>query len=182
MVDIMTDSRQISMVAAFQHDFQRSRRLTEQALADVSDDEFFRKPGEAVNSIALIVKHMSGNLASRWSDFLTTDGDKPNRERDQEFLITPADSRPHLMAAWENAWQIVTDTLASLGDEDLTRQITIRGEPHTVLQALIRSATHTAYHAGQILYLARWLRPESGWHTIPPGGSQQHGPGKYLRG
>jgi uncharacterized damage-inducible protein DinB len=169
------------MIQAFRHDFERHRLLVEKALADLGDDQFFLKPGDAVNSIALIVKHVAGNLQSRWSNFLDSDGEKPNRNRDQEFVLSPTDTRDHLMAAWASAWKTVAQTLAGLVDDDLSRQVIIRDEPHTVLQALIRSATHTAYHAGQILYLARWLRPDAEWRTIPPGGSQQQGPGKYLR-
>ncbi len=178
----MTDDPHNSMASAFQYEFQRHRRLVEQALDDLSDEAFFRKPADAVNSIALIVKHMAGNLSSRWSNLLDTDGDKPVRDRDREFILEPADTREHLMADWESAWQTVAATLSGLRDEDLSRQITIRGEAHTVLQALARGATHTAYHAGQILYLARWLQPDAKWRTIPPGGSKQHGAGKYLRG
>ena len=178
----MVDAPQNNMVSAFQHEFQRNRRLVEQALGDLSDEDFFRKPGDAVNSIALIVKHMAGNLTSRWSNLLESDGDKPARDRDQEFVLEPADTREHLMAAWDSAWQTVSATLAGLRGEDLSRVIEIRGEAHTVLQALARGASHTAYHAGQILYLVRWLQPAAKWRTIPPGGSKQHGPGKYLRG
>lgn len=170
-----------SMIRVFRHDFQRHRALAEKSLADLGDEQFFHKPGDAVNEIALIVKHVAGNLQSRWSNVLDSDGEKPDRNRDQEFVLAPADTREHLMAAWMSAWQTVNDTLAGLVDTDLSRQVTIRGEPHTVLQALVRSATHTAYHVGQILYLARWLSPNAEWRTIPPGGSQQHGPGKYLR-
>jgi uncharacterized protein YndB with AHSA1/START domain len=85
------------------------------------------------------------------------------------------------MASWARAWQTVDATLAGLTDADLTKTVLIRAEPHTVMQALVRSATHTAWHAGQIMYLSRWLKPDAEWRTIPPGGSQQHGPGKYLK-
>ena len=125
------------------------------AIGELSDDEFFRRPGEAVNSLALVVKHLAGNLTSRWTDFLTTDGEKPWRDRDDEFVIGPHDSRAALLAAWEGAWSVVAAALAGLNDSDLQKQVTIRGEPHTVFQALLRSADHTSYHAGQIMYLAR---------------------------
>jgi len=177
----MSTSPPDSMIRDFRRDFGRHRTLVEKSLADLSDEQFFHKPGSAVNEIALIVKHVAGNLRSRWTDFLNSDGDKPDRNRDQEFVITPSDTRENLMAAWASAWQTVDATLAGLVDADLSKAVTIRGEPHTVLQALVRSATHTSYHAGQILYLARWLSPDAEWRTIPPGGSQQHGPGKYLR-
>lgn len=170
----------MTAISTFEHDFQRSRRLIEQAVSKLSDEQFFYHPAEAVNSIALIVKHLAGNLSSRWSDFLTTDGDKPNRDRDQEFVVTEADTRTNLMATWDRAWNIVTETLASLSDADLERQITIRGEPHTVLQALVRGADHVAYHTGQILYIARMLRPDAPWLTIAPGRSTE-ARGGYLR-
>jgi hypothetical protein len=108
-----------------------------------------------VNPIALIVKHFAGNLHSRWTNLLTTDGEKADRDRDAEFLLTESDTRANLLAAWDNGWQAVFDTLASLQPADLDRTITIRGEPHTVQQALIRGLTHAAYHVGQILYLSR---------------------------
>lgn len=170
-----------SMVRVFRHDFGRHRALVEKSLAELNNEQFFFKPGEAVNSIALIVKHVAGNLKSRWLNFLDSDGEKPDRNRDQEFVLAPVDTREQLMAAWTEAWTIVDATLGGLVDADLPKTVTIRGEPHTVLQALVRSATHTSYHAGQILYLSRWLSPGSQWLTIPPGGSQQHGPGKYLK-
>lgn len=146
----------------------------------LSDDEFFRRPNEQTNSVALIVKHLAGNLTSRWSDFLDSDGDKAWRVRDQEFVQSEADTREALMAAWDNSWMIVDGTLQELKDSDLNRTITIRGEPHTVLQALVRGATHVAYHTGQVVYLARLWRPDAPWLTIPPGKSGEHRPG-YLR-
>jgi hypothetical protein len=127
---------------------------------------------------------IAGNLASRWTDFLTTDGDKPWRDRDAEFLIGPDDSRPSLLAAWERGWTAVLQTLAGLREEDLLKTVTIRGEEHTALQAIQRSLTHTAYHVGQIIYLCRLLTTEGWeWITIPPGQSQQWKAqgGKYLK-
>jgi uncharacterized damage-inducible protein DinB len=124
-----------------------------------------------VNSVALVGKHLTGNLKSRWTDLLTTDGEKPWRNRDNEFAITDADTREQLMAAWEEGWQVVLDTVGSLQPSDLDKSITIRGEQHTVTQALIRGMTHAAYHVGQITYLARLLEPEGEWLTIAPGNS-----------
>ncbi|MBX9790106.1 MAG: DUF1572 domain-containing protein [Pirellulales bacterium] len=171
----------MSVVAACGHEFERHRRLIERAVTPLTDEELFRHPAPSVNSLALIVKHLAGNLASRWSDFLTSDGDKPSRDRDNEFVIMAADTRVNLMAGWDRAWSIVGQTLVSLSDADLDREITIRGEPHTVLQALLRGVSHTAYHAGQVLYVTRLLRPDAPWLTIAPGQSRQHGAGRYLQ-
>ncbi len=170
----------MSIIAAFDHEFERNRALVCTAVAGLTDEEFFRRPGAQVNSIAQIVKHLAGNLASRWSDFLTSDGEKPWRNRDGEFVIEQSDTRESLMAAFERSSAIVAATLAALTDADLERQITIRGEPHSVLEALLRSSDHTSYHTGQILYLVRLLRPDAPWLTIPPGKSATH-QGSYLK-
>jgi hypothetical protein len=119
-------------------------------------------------------------MLSRWADFLTTDGEKPSRDRDSEFLLTESDTRVSLMASWERGWSTLFDTLAGLTDSDLGRTVTIRGEPHTARQALLRGSSHVAYHTGQILYLVRWLRPDSAWLTVPPGQSRSV-PGVYRR-
>jgi uncharacterized damage-inducible protein DinB len=155
--------------------FRKQKELAEKAFRQVkADEDFFRKPGAFSNSIAAVIKHVAGNLASRWTDFLTTDGDKPWRDRDAEFIITEADTRAHLLAAWEAGWDTLFRTLAGLREEDLAKRVTIRGEEHTVLQAIHRSLTHTAYHTGQIVYLSR-LMQQDGWEwiTIPPGQSRQ---------
>jgi uncharacterized damage-inducible protein DinB len=153
------------------HEFRRHRDLAERALAHLDDAVFFHRPGPAVNPLALIVKHLAGNLLSRWTDFLTTDGEKPSRQRDSEFLLAEQDTRTRLMEGWQRGWQALFDTLAMLQEADLARTITIRGEPFTVQQALFRGATHMAYHVGQILYLARLLQPDREWLTIAPGKS-----------
>jgi uncharacterized damage-inducible protein DinB len=163
------------------HEFRRHKDLADRAMAALDDEQFFRRPGEAVNPIALIVKHLAGNLASRWSDFLTSDGDKPSRDRDSEFLLTEQDTRANLLAAWERGWQTLFDTLADLQASDLEKSVTIRGEPHTVVQALLRGVTHAAYHTGQILYVTRLLRPDAAWLTIPPGQSRSHQRGAYRK-
>lgn len=170
----------MSAIADFKHEFCRYRGLAEAAMGHLDDGQFFQRPGPQVNPMALIVKHMAGNLASRWSDFLTSDGEKPSRQRDQEFVLGEADTRAALMAAWQHGWSVLLATLDGLCDADLERSVTIRGEPHTVRQALLRGVNHAAYHAGQVLYLARLLRPDAPWLTIAPGGSRQHAAG-YLR-
>jgi uncharacterized protein YndB with AHSA1/START domain len=168
------------LLADLAREFRRHKDLADCALAQLDDDAFFRRPAEHVNPPALIVKHLAGNLVSRWTDFLTSDGDKPTRDRDGEFTLTDQDSRAALMAAWERGWQTLFATLAGLGDADFSRVVTIRGEPHTVFQALVRNLDHAAYHTGQILYLARLLRPDGAWLTIPPGQSRAHTRGSYL--
>jgi hypothetical protein len=154
--------------------FRKHKELAEKAIRQVEDQAFFGRPGEHSNSIAVIVKHVAGNLASRWTDFLTTDGNKPWRDRDAEFVIGPHDTRVNLLAAWDRGWAALFQTLESLHEEDLVKKVTIRGEEHTVIQAIHRSLTHTAYHVGQIVYLSR-LVTKDGWEwiTIPPGQSRQ---------
>lgn len=159
---------------------RRYKDLADQALARVKDPEFFRRPGDLVNPIALVVKHLAGNLRSRWTDLLTSDGEKPDRDRDQEFILTERDSRANLMAAWEQGWQALFETGKSLKAADLDRVVTIRGEEHTVRQALLRGMSHIAYHTGQILYLARLVEPEGTWLTIAPGQSCGR-PGDYRK-
>ncbi len=159
------------MLSEIRAEFRRYRKLAEDALADLGDEAFFHKPGLAVNPIALIVKHVGGNLRSRWTDFLTTDGEKPDRQRDNEFQVLPGDSRDSLMHGWNNGWSVLEATLTSLSNLDLDRTITIRGEAMSAREASLRSVTHTAYHVGQILYLARLLSPERKWLTIAPGQS-----------
>jgi Protein of unknown function (DUF1572) len=165
---------------AIVHEFRCHRDLADRALAQLDDQAFFLRPAAHVNPLALIVKHLAGNLRSRWTDFLATDGEKPDRDRDREFVLTADDTRPALLAAWERGWAALEDTLAGLVDADLGRTVTIRGEPHTVFQALLRGLDHVAYHTGQILYLARLLRPDGAWLTIAPGQSRGHR-GAYLK-
>jgi hypothetical protein len=141
------------------------KRLAEGAIAQVSDDELFHQLDPEANSIAVIMKHISGNQRSRFTDFLTTDGEKPNRHRDTEFEITARPSREELMRTWEEGWRIVFDTLDSLRPEDFSKTVTIRGEPHTILQALNRANAHYAYHVGQIVLLAKHLRGAE-WKTL----------------
>src|SRR5262245_53367645 len=163
-----------SFISDFRHDFRRHRQLAQRAMGQLDDDAFFRAPGEQVNPIALIVKHLAGNLLSRWTDFLTTDGDKPTRNRDNEFALGANDSRSHLIQQWNAGWSALEQTLDSLRESDLSKTITIRGEAHTVQQALLRGMSHVAYHVGQILYLVRLLKPDATWLTIAPGQSRQH--------
>ena len=154
--------------------FRGYKRLADGGLAQLSDSDFFHAPDPESNSAAQVVKHVAGNLRSRWLDFLTTDGEKPDRNRDQEFVLTPADTRPDLMRRWEESFKIVFDTITALTPEVFSVTVYIRGEPHTVLQAMNRSLMHTAYHVGQILYVGKHLRGAA-WKvlSIPKGKSEE---------
>ncbi len=134
--------------------FRGYKTLAERAMAQVSDDQLFATLDGEMNSIAIIVKHMAGNMRSRWTDFLTTDGEKPDRHRDSEFE-EPAAGRQELIAQWERGWQYVFDAIEPLTDADLGRTVTIRGEPHSVMQAINRQIAHYANHVGQIVLLAK---------------------------
>lgn len=135
--------------------FAKYRTLAERAIAQVSDDAFAHVDDPEQNSIALIVKHVAGNQHSRWTDFLTSDGEKPDRMRDDEFVRKPGDTRDALMARWASGWRLCLDAVGALAPGDLARTVTIRGEPHTVMQAINRQLLHYAYHVGQIVLLAR---------------------------
>ena len=168
------------MLADVMQEFRRHQRLAEEAVTQLDETAFFQRPAPHVNPVALIVKHLAGNLRSRWTEFLTSDGEKPDRDRDREFVITDADTRGSLLAAWQDGWAALWATLESLSDGDLDRTVRIRGEVHTVRRALLRGLTHVAYHTGQILYVVRLQRPDSKWLTIAPGQSQHHA-GNYLK-
>jgi len=134
--------------------FRQYKDLAERAMAQVTDEHLVATIDDEVNSIALTVKHMAGNMRSRWTDFLTTDGEKPDRNRDSEFVDAPA-TREELLAMWEEGWRCVFRAVEPLTEEDLRRTITIRGEAHSVMQAIQRQITHYAYHCGQIVLLAK---------------------------
>jgi len=155
-------------------EFKKLRAHAEAALAQVDDAAFFRVPAAEANSIALVVKHIAGNARSRWTNFLTEDGEKPTRHRDTEFeLDVAADSRPVLMAAWQAGWHALEEALAPLRPEDLLREVTIRREPHRVMHALTRQLTHYAGHVGQIVLLCK-LERGAEWRTlsVPRGESE----------
>ena len=135
--------------------FRNCKKMAEGlAIEQVSDDEFFRQIDEESNSLAVIVKHIAGNARSRWRDFLNSDGEKPDRNRDTEFE-TMEDTRESLMEFWESGWRTVFDALEPLTADDLAKTVTIRGEPHTVVEAINRQLTHYSYHVGQIVFLAK---------------------------
>ena len=144
--------------------FRNYKHLAERAIEQISDEEFFTAIDPEANSIATIVKHIAGNLRSRWTDFLTTDGEKPDRDRDTEFELI-GDTRESLMKYWEDGWQTLFAAIEPLAAEDFSTTITIRGEPHTVIEAINRQLTHYAYHIGQIVFLAKHFRSVE-WKTL----------------
>ncbi|HEV2289338.1 MAG TPA: DinB family protein [Candidatus Acidoferrales bacterium] len=154
--------------------FRGQKKLADKAMDQLNDEQFFASLGAESNSIALILKHVAGNLRSRWTDFLTTDGDKSDRNRDTEFLNEERDTRASLVERWEAAWQVTQDALEELTPADLDKTVTIRSEPHTVVRAIQRSLAHTAQHVGQIILLAKHYAGAQ-WQTlsIPRGKSQE---------
>jgi hypothetical protein len=155
--------------------FRGHKRMGEGAMAQLKDAEFFVAIDAESNSIAIIVKHLAGNMRSRFVDFLTSDGEKPDRHRDQEFEIGASTSRVEVMQWWETGWGHVFAAIESLTPDDVMQTVTIRGEPHTVLQALNRQVAHYACHVGQIVFLAKHLRAAE-WKTltIPRGKSEEY--------
>jgi hypothetical protein len=151
------------------------KRLAEGAMAQLKDQELFVTLDPESNSVAVIVKHMAGNMRSRFTDFLTTDGEKPDRYRDQEFDLNPATTRADLTKWWDEGWARVFAAIDGLKPEDVMRTVTIRGEPHTVLQAINRQIAHYAQHTGQIVFMAKHIRSVK-WKTlsIPRGESENY--------
>jgi Protein of unknown function (DUF1572) len=154
--------------------FRGHKRMGEAAMMQLQDADFFVTLDPESNSVAILVKHLAGNMRSRFTDFLTSDGEKPDRFRDQEFEVTRETTRADVMNWWENGWACVLGAIGSLKPEDVMRTVTIRGEPHTVLQAVNRQIAHYAQHVGQIVFLAKHLR-SSDWKTlsIPRGKSEE---------
>ena len=144
--------------------FRQYKRLAEGAIAQVTDDQLTATLDGEMNSIATIVKHMAGNMRSRWTDFLNTDGEKPDRQRDSEFEAPPA-SREALMQLWEQGWALVFQAIEPLSESDLGRTVTIRGEAHSVMQAINRQIAHYASHTGQIILLAKHFRGDQ-WQSL----------------
>jgi hypothetical protein len=161
-----------SSVEVLENEFRKTKRLAEGAIAQVDDDALHCRLNPLQNSIAAIMQHLSGNMISRFTDFLTSDGEKPNRDREAEFVDQHL-SRGELMSSWENGWKCLLDALVPLSDADLARVVPIRNEPHTVLQALVRQIGHYGWHVGQIALLAKHFKGE-GWRylTIPPQGTE----------
>jgi len=155
------------------------KRMGEAAMSQLKDEDFFVTLDPESNSVGILVKHIAGNMRSRFTDFLTSDGEKPDRFRDREFEITESTSRADVMRWWEEGWAIVFGAIDPLKPEDVMRSVTIRGEPHTVLQAINRQIAHYAQHIGQIVFLAKHLRSKE-WKTlsIPRGKSEEFMKGK----
>jgi uncharacterized Ntn-hydrolase superfamily protein len=156
-------------------ELRKQKRLAERAMQQLEDGDLFVQLDPEANSIAVLVKHMAGNMRSRWTDFLTTDGEKPDRDRDSEFVVEPGTTRGAVMSWWEDGWRRVFEAIEALGPDDLARTVPIRGEPHTVLQAINRQLTHYAQHVGQIVLLAKHLKGRD-WQTlsIPRGQSRAY--------
>ncbi len=146
-------------------EFRQLKALGDKAMAQIKDDEFFATVDPEANSIAAIVKHVAGNMRSRWTDFLMSDGEKPDRHRDDEFEIGPETTRADVMRWWEDGWRVTFGALEPLGVDDLMRTVLIRREPHTVVQAMCRQLTHYGEHVGQIVFLAKHLR-SSEWQSL----------------
>jgi Protein of unknown function (DUF1572) len=144
--------------------FRYYKNLAERAMAQVTDDQLFTVLDAEMNSIAVIVKHMAGNMRSRWTEFLTTDGEKPDRNRDAEFTDPPL-TREALLAIWEEGWQCLFRALEPITNQDLERAITIRGEAHSVMQAINRQVAHYSYHCGQIVLLAKHFK-HADWKSL----------------
>ncbi len=165
--------------------FRGHKRMGERAMEQLRDEDFFVTLDPESNSVAILVKHLAGNMRSRFTDFLATDGEKPNRFRDQEFELNAATTRADVMKWWEDGWNIVLATIDSLKPEDVTRTVTVRGEHHTVMQAINRQIAHYAQHTGQIVFLAKHLRSGE-WKTlsVPRGKSEDYktAPPKSNRG
>lgn len=141
------------------------KQLAEKALAQVRDEDLFVALDPESNSLAVLIQHMAGNLISRWTDFLTTDGEKPDRDRDSEFETKDGTTRAALLERWEEGWRRLFDALAGLTEEDLTRTVLIRAEPHSVVRAIDRQLTHQVYHTGQIVFLAKHLASDH-WQNL----------------
>lgn len=163
---------------AWLHEIERQYRehkdLCERAAAQVSDADFFTSFGRHPNSVGVLMKHVGGNLRSRWRDFLTTDGEKADRNRETEFG-TEGETRASVLATWDEGWRVALEELRALSPDDLERTVTIRGEPHPVVRAIHRNLSHVAYHCGQIVQLARHLAGVR-WRmlSVPPGESEEY--------
>ncbi|HEY0097384.1 MAG TPA: DinB family protein [Pyrinomonadaceae bacterium] len=160
--------------------FRKYKKLAEDAIAQIDDEEFFARIDAEANSVAVIVKHLAGNMRSRWTDFLTTDGEKATRARDAEFEIEPETTRAEVMRWWEEGWSCVFTAVEPLEPADLEHTVTIRGEPHTVVKAINRQLTHYTYHTGQIVLLAKHFKAES-WSSLSIARGQTEAFNRSLR-
>ena len=145
--------------------FKAYKKLADKAIEQVNDSELFVTLDEEANSIAVVMKHMAGNMLSRWTDFLTSDGEKPDRNRDMEFVIEAGTTREAVLAYWERGWKAVFAAVEPLQPQDFEKTVNIRGEAHTIVQAINRQMTHYAYHVGQIVFLAKHFRSAE-WKSL----------------
>lgn len=155
-------------------EFKKLKKQGEKSFDKIKSEDFFFQPDENTNSIAIIIRHLSGNMHSRWTDFLVSDGEKPWRNRDEEFEQLFYTDTDDILSRWEKGWGVLFDTLASLKPNDLMRSVKIRGEDHTVIEAINRQLTHYAFHVGQIVYMAKHLAKDN-WESlsIPKGKSKE---------
>jgi hypothetical protein len=155
--------------------FRGHKRMAESAMSQLRDEDFFVTLDPEANSVAILVKHLAGNMRSRFTDFLTSDGEKPDRFRDREFELSTGTTRADVMNWWEEGWNCVFSAIESVKPEDVMRTVTIRSQPHSVMQAINRQIAHYAQHTGQIVFLCKHLR-SSEWKTlsIPRGKSEEH--------
>ncbi len=155
-------------------EFRYLKKLGDRAMAQLEDEQFFITLDPESNSVAILVKHLAGNMRSRWMDFLTSDGEKPDRNRDQEFVIDANMGRAEVIEWWERGWRYVFDAIEPLRPEDVLHTVMIRQEPHTILQAISRQFGHYATHVGQIVFLAKHLKSTE-WKTlsVPRGQSER---------
>jgi hypothetical protein len=179
----MAEDVAASFLDDIRHMMRNYRSMGEKAMAQLDAGQVFVTLDPESNSVALIVKHLAGNMRSRFTDFLTTDGEKPDRDRDAEFELGTGTTRAEVEEWWRRGWEVVFGALDALRPEHVLATVTIRGESLTVMQALNRQATHYAYHVGQIVFLAKHLRGQA-WTSlsIPRGQSRAHARGTYLRG
>ena len=170
----MTEDLGADVLRTLLEEFRQLKMFGEKAMAQLDDRDFFTTIDPESNSVAIIVKHLAGNMRSRWTDFLTSDGEKPDRQRDTEFEIGPETTRAEVMHWWEEGWRVTFGAVEPLRPEDLRRTVIIRHEPHTVVEAICRQLTHYGGHVGQIVFLAKHLR-SSQWKTlsIPRGKSEE---------
>lgn len=159
--------------------FRAYKNLAENALAQVSDSELFVTIDKESNSVAVIMKHIAGNMISRFTDFLTSDGEKPDRNRDMEFVIEPGVTRAELVAYWERGWETLFTAIEPLTENDFERKIKIRGEEHSIVQAINRQLTHYAYHIGQLVFLAKHFRGTK-WQSLSVPRNQSEEFNRYL--
>ena len=162
--------------------FRQLKSLADRALAQVGDQDLLAALDPESNSLAVLIQHLAGNMRSRWTDFLTSDGEKPDRDRDQEFEVAEGTTRAALQGRWEEGWRCLFQTLTALSEEDLTLTVLIRAEPHSVIKAINRQLTHYGYHVGQIVFLAKHFASDH-WRTltVPRGKSREFNAEKFGR-